>query len=368
LNDDLQPRIHASHALLRGLRRPGGEAQLTKVLAAVCCEDAGFARALLGLVLHRLRGPSLPATASLEVIAEESVRGSRFDLRFRGAGWDVIVELKIHADYGREQLDRYRGSLTYVEHAYVAAITRDVPWGEPPPDSANGWLGASRWRDLLPGLRALPVADPELRMQWQLFLDILEEEGSMGFTRPDPDLFNDFARARLANRHMEELLLVLERPLLDALRDAVGGEAESARLHWSKGGRFSHSRWGRLDIPFRVPSSSGDWRVRAGLIGWEPPAAFCVQPAPDQRWDTRVFTPGAQAAVDSLVGAGFDRKHMRKYLGLEPSLIASPDFERQLVEWARKRFAEIEAAGVFRLPVEAFGPAAPPESNVDQVE
>jgi hypothetical protein len=336
------------------------------VLVAVCREDADFAGRLLGLVLDRLDGPFLPASTPLDVIAEEAVRGSRFDLRFRGAGWDVIVELKIHADYGPGWLDRYRDSLTQVEHAYVAAITRDIPWGELPPDQANRWLGATRWRDLLPGLRTLPVGDPELRTQWLLFLDVLEEEGSMGFTRPDPNLFDDFARARLATGHMEELLRVLERPLLHALRDAVGGEEESACLHWRRGGRFSRSRWGRLDIPFRVPASVGNWRVRAGLIGWEPPAAFCVQPAPDQRWDVRTFAPGAQLAVDSLIGAGFEPKWMRKYLSLDSSLIASPSFEEQLVEWARERFAEIETAGVFQLPVSAFGPALPPESDGDQ--
>jgi hypothetical protein len=42
---------------------------------------------------------------------EEVVEAGRLDLRFFDRGqWDVIVELKLFASYGREQLDRYRRS------------------------------------------------------------------------------------------------------------------------------------------------------------------------------------------------------------------------------------------------------------------
>ncbi len=152
----------------------------------------------------------------LECVAEETVADGRLDLRFRDGDWDVIVEVKIHAGYGPGWFERYLNALSHRPHAYLAALTRDVPIGEPPLSTNERWLGATRWRTMLPRIRRLGVADEHLQQQWSLFFDVLELEGSMGFTKPDPVLFDAFAAARLATRHMEEFLRVLEAPLLIA--------------------------------------------------------------------------------------------------------------------------------------------------------
>ena len=351
-----------AHALLGGLRRAGDEPQLTQAMASICREDHRFAAAFLSLLLEQ-RGRNVEAPPGLAVSAEEVSGDGRFDLRFRGDEWDVIVELKIHAGYGPGQLERYLKRLSEFEHAYLVAITRDHPlYGEPDTSVHPRWLGSTRWRDLLPELHSLPVADPDLGRQWSLFLDVLEQEGSMGFTRPDPRLFDAFAQARLATKHMEEFLRVLGTPLLQALVDARGGHTDAASLYWPRGGRFSRSRWGKLDIPFRVPAG-GPWRVRAGIIGWSPPSAFYVQPGPNQRWDTRLFGPEAQAAVAELVAGEFEPKWMRAYLELDDALVLSPKLEETVLKWAHDRFADIERSGLFALPIESLGDMVPPDEE-----
>ena len=120
-----------SAALLRGLRRPGDEPQLTQAIAAVAGADYPFAAGFLRLVL-RETGVTVDVPADVTVSAEEVVPDGRVDLRFRAQGLDVIVELKIHAGYGPKWLDRYLAALTDVEHAFVVAVTRDDPtYGEP---------------------------------------------------------------------------------------------------------------------------------------------------------------------------------------------------------------------------------------------
>jgi hypothetical protein len=320
---------------------------------------AGFLRCVLDQLASPL-GSEVPA--ALECRAEEVVHNGRLDLRLRSGAWDVIVELKIHAGYGHGWFERYLDALSDGEHAYLVAITRDVPVTEPAPGAHPRWLGATRWQSLLPGMRLLRPTDERLADQWPLLIDVLEEEGSMGFTRPDPQLFDAFARGSRANRHMEDFLRVLETPLLQALQNVLGGPAQ-ASLYWKRPGRFSRARWGKIDIPFRVPAG-GPGRVRAGLIGWEPPVSFYVQPVPNQRWDLRKFSAEAQLAVDRLTSGDFEPKYMRAYLDLDDGLLASERLAEQILEWATERFADLRASGLLDLPVEALGDADIVEDEV----
>jgi hypothetical protein len=350
-----------SSALLRGLRRPGDEPQLTQAIAAVAAADPRFAAGFLRLVV-RETGSGVDVPAEVHVSAEEVVPDGRVDLRFRAEGIDVIVELKIHAGYGPHWLDRYLAALTDVKHAFVVAVTRDDPtYGEPP---ANGaWLGATRWKRLLPGLRELRPADPDLLRQWLLFLDVLETEGSMGFTQADPELFAAYGQTRRAIIHIEDLLRSIQVPLLNALRDALGGE-EAAGLYWKSGRRFGRTRWARISIPFRVPAD-GPWRVRAGFISWNPPAAFFVQAGPDQRWDRRRFSPAARLAVDAAVASGFDPLWMADYLPVDDQLVTSERLEERLVEWAHGRFAALRETGLLALPITELGDVTDPGAEAE---
>ena len=354
----------ARTALIRGLRRPGNEPQLTQALSAVFQADpllaSGFVRLLLETVGRQDLAEIVPA--ELDCAAEEVVPAGRLDLRFRGDSWDVIVELKIHAGYGRGWFERYLEAVADRGHGYLIAVTRDVPVGEPPAGVTPAWLGPTRWRSLLPGLRRLRPRDASLAEQWSLFLDVLEQEGSMGFTQPQPELFGDFARARLATRHMEEFLRVLVHPLLDALRDVLGGE-DSAGLYWKNHGRFSRaSHSNTIDIPLRVPAG-GPWRIRAGVIGWTPPAAFYISPAPNQRWSRRQFAPEVRTSVEKLVAGEFEPEWMTAYLKLTEELVLAPDLEEQVISWARARFVDLRDSGLLSFDVRQLGDARPPDTD-----
>lgn len=357
-------------ALLRGLRRAGYEPQLTQALAAVFHADPRLAAAFVRVLVENLvedretRADLVGALPSeLECAAEETVVDGRLDLRFRGQEWDLIVEVKIHAGYGPEWFKRYLKALSDRSHAYLAAITRDVPLGEPAIGSHEHWLGATRWRSLLPDVRRLEASDRQLNEQWALFFDVLEREGSMGFTKPDPALFHAFAAARLATRHMEEFLRVLEAPLLRSMQDVLGGES-GASLYWERGGRFSRDKWGRLDIPFRVPAG-GPRRIRAGLFGWEPPTSFFVQPLPTQRWDIRQLPGQAAESVAMLRSKGWDPRWLRKYRALDAEIVQSGALEERVLAWATSCFEELRDSGFLALPVETVASSTGPEEDVD---
>jgi hypothetical protein len=217
---------------------------------------------------------------------------------------------------------------------------------------------------MLVGLRALEPEPALLAAQWQLFLDLLETEGSMGFTRADPKLFDAFAHARLAILHLEELLRVVEVPLLQALRHARGGDEAAAARYW-RGGRISRTGRGRIAVPFRVPAS-GPWRLRVGFLSWRPPGSFFVQPAPDQRWDRRSFSPAAGMTVDHLVRCGFDSQWMAAHLPLDEELVAARNIDDRIVDWAHARFVDLVESGIFALPVEALGDVTAPDAATDE--
>jgi hypothetical protein len=317
-----------------------------------------------------LVGPELAAALpdSLVCTAEEVVADGRLDLRLTGHEWDLIVELKIHAGYGRGWLSRYLAARNPVEHAYVVAVTRSVPLGEPPADRRGGWLGAVRWRALLPGMRRFDFQDPVLGEQWRLFLDVLEEEGSMGFTRADPTLFTIWAQQRVARKHVEELLRLLQPPLLVALQGTLGGGTDSADSYRTRSGRpvVSWAVWGKADLPFRVPRN-GPPRVRAGLMGWSPPVSFFVEPHGGASWirGARGRGPAVERAVHGLLDLGYHAKHFRAYLPLPDELLTSSTLEEKIVTWAGDRFGEIVRSGLFDVAA-ADVPATPDEDSGDE--
>jgi len=194
--------------------------------------DPAMASQFVNLVLRNAANGQAPAAPpDLQCSTEETVDGGRLDLRFRASGWDVIIELKIDAGYGGDQLTRYLNVLSEVDCAYLAAITRSVPtYGEPAGIDPR-WLGSVQWRRLLPELRAMQVSDSVLDAQWPLFLDVLEAEGSMGFTKPEPRLFEALTQLRQSSNHVAEFVRAVQVPLYDKLLDALGGDESAASIY-----------------------------------------------------------------------------------------------------------------------------------------
>ncbi|MCA1698648.1 MAG: PD-(D/E)XK nuclease family protein, partial [Actinobacteria bacterium] len=112
-------------ALIRGLRLPRHEAQLTQVIAEVCIADrlfaANFVRAILRAAAQNERharqvAPLLDVPDELDCRAEhhvgreaESGRGLGYvDLAFEGEpDFTLFVENKLHSGFGPDQVERY---------------------------------------------------------------------------------------------------------------------------------------------------------------------------------------------------------------------------------------------------------------------
>jgi PD-(D/E)XK nuclease superfamily len=352
-------------AIIRGLRRPRYEPQLTLALAALFAAEPKIASEFVRLLLDRLPvdRPDLPTRVDssevppeLSCSPEESFSEGRLDLRFRGGEWDVIVELKIGAGYGAEQLNRYLKAFSKTErkHAYLVAITRDVSrYGEP--ESHKRWLGSLQWRHLLHELRGLKIESVALKSQWATLLDVFEEEGSMGFTEPKPELFEVYGHMRTAAAHTDRFLEVLRHPLLDALRSARGGGKDKADLAGDPKRKpvIMRSRNGAAEIPFVVPAG-GRIRVRAGLFAYDPPTRFAIAPHGAERL-TASLDPREVRVRDALIDAGFrerkgQQRDLRALLDLDEEILRSDQLEERIVDWARCKFMAMEEAGFFALP------------------
>jgi hypothetical protein len=347
-------------AIIRGLRQRRNEPQLTQALAALFEAEPKVASAFVRLLLCPPGRPDLAGRVDLSDLPsqlvctpEEVTRDGRLDLRFRQAEWDVIVELKIDAGFGFEQLDRYLNSLSASRHAHLVAVTRDLPrYGEPTSDPR--WLWSLQWRALLPALRKLPIESSTLATQWEALLDVLVEEGSMGFTKPEPALFDVYGQMRAATRHTDDFLEVMRYPLLDALREALGGGEASAGLGGSsRKSVITRSRGeGAAEIPFAVPEG-GPTRVRAGLFAYYPPARFCVAPHGARRLLTSQNERDV-AVCQKLIDAGFrppegPQRDLRALRPLDHELLESGRLEEELRAWAGKQFKAMADAGFFEL-------------------
>ena len=204
------------------------ETELTRALASVFVAEPMLGASFLRLVLsHAPQAGGIDRSAlpkALECRAEQRLDEGRRRPDFTDATgrWHAIVEIKIYARYRPGQVDDYVRSLRSVEHGVVVAITRDVPTsGESVNDSR--WAGSVQWSKLLPGLRELRPADPDLAAQWPLFLDVLVAEGDMGFAKPNTELFQAWVNYHAARRHVTEFLDTMCRALLDELRAALVG-------------------------------------------------------------------------------------------------------------------------------------------------
>src|SRR5439155_19570644 len=100
--------------------------------------------------------------------------------------------------------------------------------------------------------------------------------------------------------------------------------------------------WGKADVVFMIPAA-GPARIRAGLLGWNPPPTFYVEPHRGRAWIRQQGSlgRGAQAAVRSLIDRGFEPAHLRAHLGLSDEILLSPTLEEDVVRWAHDRFRDI---------------------------
>jgi hypothetical protein len=361
----LQVATGARYALIRGLRRIGGETQLTQALAAVLSADDLACAGFVGLLVKEPGAATIEFPERFGVTAEDVSGSDRFDLRFDAPGWDVIVELKIHAGYGPNQLERYREALLARPQRHLVAITRDVPFYGEPSD-----VRVFRWRQLLGPLRDLPFRDSTLKDQWLLFLDVLEEEGSMGFTRPDAKLFSQWADASRATKHIEEFVEAVRAPVIEALRDALGGDEGAADFYRGRGNRpvLSRAQWGKADMPIRVPAD-GPIRLRVGMFGANPPPRFFVALHNGRTLSAKrnVLSSDARAGIAALEEDEFRSYDLHAFFDLTEDRLSRDDIEEVVVGWAHDRFVAVAKSGVLDALTadERLKPASGVESDPD---
>ena len=220
--------LAARHALIAGLRHGRSETELTRALASVFAAEPVLGASFLRLVLSRaphaggIDLSSLPA--ELECRAEQALDEGRADLasQTRRAGGTRSWRSRFTPGTATTRSAATYARLRSAEHGVVVAVTRDVPTsGESVVDPR--WAGSVQWSTLLPGLRRLRPVDPDLAAQWPLFLDVLEAEGDMGFTKAKPELFQAWANYPIARQHLVEFLDTMRRALLDELRAVLVG-------------------------------------------------------------------------------------------------------------------------------------------------
>lgn len=351
--------VGAEHAILRGLREPGSETELTRVLAAVMQADRRFAADFVKVVLMHSKRASDPRWERLpnefDCRSEVWLPEGRVDLEFSNlvSGWRVLVELKIQAGYGFEQIERYVRCLDADDEQQVlVSITRDVPkYGDPPIEGRRNWAGTVAWAALIDGLRALQPANSALALQWPLLLDVLEGEGSMGVTKVRPEMLRTWAAATEARKHAVAFMEGLREPLLAGLQESL----EPAFPHLEREARAnvapapSNGRNPQVNVEFFVPRD-GQMLVSAQLWAWED-FRFAVS----ARYPAEDRSPQAKEAIARLAAAGFENWKNRwlwRSLPLDDGLLESAELEDRLLNWSRESFDQIAESRIFVLDVE----------------
>jgi hypothetical protein len=191
------------------------------------------------------------------------------------------VENKLYSGFGTEQLERYQAALRNLpeerKRAGLVAITRDVPSHGELDAGADGWLGAVRWARLYDeGLADLPVTDPDVALQWRLFIDVLHDQGDLGLTSVDTDLVRAWSRYAEGQQHLSAILGDVRQRSLDILRDRIkarhrgfGDRASAAGFHFfgQREAVAVKSEKGAVWTGFRVPATCQPTRSEALLLG-----------------------------------------------------------------------------------------------------
>lgn len=292
-----------SSAVLAALRRPGDEAQLTQVLAAVAATGGELAAAVSRVLLAS--APDTPAKRKLGEVPPElicrpeaslaSLEGNshgRVDLRFDSPERDftLFVELKLHSPYGHDQVGRYRRALSELpqdgRRTGLLAVTRNLPGAGEPHPCGRGWLGSVRWTQVLPGLYNLAVQPAELASQWRLFLDLVCDQGDFGMTQLDQAQVYGWATYVDTRGQLEQLIEDLAGPSLDHLcatlaeRDAwerVDREDIATLYTRGKEQKVAYPTQTTVHARFLIPADQGHERLRIQFLGGYDRPFFTVE-------------------------------------------------------------------------------------------
>jgi hypothetical protein len=339
--------------------------QLGRALAAVCDEDDRVALAFVRGVLEvagigsagtralvvRDRLPAVvTSTQQSQLFADVGRTSLRrrvgrvgaVDLDFKGAdGWRLLVELKIDAGPGPDQIRRYLNT-----KAPLVAVVRDPADAafKVDGDSPRNWLGAVSWESITPILRGLPIETDA--GTWNELLDIATADGDLGKRR---------ARSTQAGRDAAAALDLAWPKLVDSLVLAVErkhGKRAAALVADSHGRRNGGGTSG-AGVGIALPSDRGPYRIWVGL--WE---ADSAAPMISVAW----YPPSARAAKRQLREAharienrGFEARDVGIYKrerSLPASAVRELGLAAVLAREAGIDIAELGRAGVLAVDIE----------------
>jgi hypothetical protein len=348
LADELAP-------LLRALRRPRDEAQLTQVIAAVAATDPAFAgrlaKVLVGAAPRSCAVAHVPDQLTCRPerrLADETGSGvGRVDLVFTDphGPFTLLAELKLHSGYGRRQLERYLSSLTTVpgDQQWLVAVTKSTPHvGEDSVAMDPRWLGSVRWDTIFNDLMRLSLAgQPALERGWRAMLALIRDQGDFGPMDFDPALVTAWAQRDRAEQLMAHTLLELAQPTLAALRTAIGADADDAGAAaiLRKGpSQPVFTRKNRMLVKFAVPRD-GPELFRIQFLGWDD-ARFTAEARyqhPGEQLSGRLADASRQAASLGLeVGRDHSGYHWKRrsvsVKSLAPGMAAYDELHREIEE------------------------------------
>ena len=252
-------------ALLRSLRRAGDEPQLTRAIGELAQADAVFARGLLETlvraaprgrqVMNRLdNDQAVECNIERMLYADGDVKG-RIELVLGHERLRLFIEVKLYSDYRQNQLFDYLEAIEPHRGECLISVTRNVSRFREPPDDAPGWLGSVRWARLGPDLRNLPSPGP-IREQWNLLLELLEEDGELGSIKLTRELISAYERADEATSTLSDFLEQIAHDALHRVRSELsGGSADrsAASFRTLRRNKKLTSKRGRVDVDEDAP-------------------------------------------------------------------------------------------------------------------
>lgn len=320
-----QPTDPGLIPLLKVLRKPGDEVQLTTAIAAIASTDRQFASDLLRAVLEEAPKRA-EAARLLEQLPEdldceaerplpEMIDGwrGRIDLEFTGDdGFHVLVEAKIYALYSPGQLQGY---LDTSKCQGLVGLVRNRTFEEAEPEDER-WVGSVRWADVLEKWMLLEHADPVVTTAWRQLLEVAKEQGDFGlmeFNQGDVLAWNRYKQGRetllaLLNDIYIDVRDMIRREWEAAYGDSLGDPASADTI----GSRRTREWTTQLFMRFDLPNAPGAGRFQVQFAGGREELVFTAE----GRWggDEQVLTeqqkadPGLVRISDLLRDRGFDEQ------------------------------------------------------------
>lgn len=362
--------LKALTSVLAVLRRPGSEVQLTQALAAFASTDPSFASGLAQIFVvgapperRAALGPFPPTLLCDAELVFES--GRRVDLRFEDEDgrFGLLVELKIDAGYGHEQLDDYiraADTLGY-ERVGLAAVTKSPPWfGEEDVSKDVRWLGSTRWSRIYQSMAQLRHA--QVNDAWTAFLSVVKDQGDFGVVALDRYAVRGWARFREGSNILKALMEELAGPALDVIANEAGAAAaglgDSELVATIKKGLSPVYTWNdRVHLRFALPAHAAEERLRIQFFASGGKVHFCVEARyPDAR--TLLTGPTQDerlcriTAVLEQLSSPFQQGHdwesyWTRWHSMESLIDRGDNPIEQLLVWVQEDVRDLTQAGLF---------------------